>query len=105
MVKFASVGLWLLAMACGGGTPAPGGGPAGPAGPAVGSAAGSAAGNPDSAEITSCEPCLASGQNWTADRCSPGCYMDTWCYGPGNPAAPTCPAPGSEPDGDDGSAL
>lgn len=38
-----------------------------------------------------CEACLASGQSWTADRCAESCLMDTWCYGPGNEAAASCP--------------
>jgi hypothetical protein len=39
-----------------------------------------------------CQSCLDSGKNWTGDVCEKECLMDTWCYGPGNSAAPTCPA-------------
>ncbi len=86
MAKLASV-LMVLAMACGGGS-APQGG-SGATAPATGSGSGE--------QPTPCEACLASGQNWTAGSCHPSCYMDTYCYGPGNPSAPSCPAPGTEP--------
>lgn len=40
----------------------------------------------------SCGSCLAlPGCNWTGGMCSSDCAQDTDCYGPGNPAAPTCP--------------
>ncbi len=39
-----------------------------------------------------CAPCLAAECNWTAGRCSDECLMDVSCFGPGNSAAPDCPA-------------
>jgi hypothetical protein len=46
---------------------------------------------------TDCASCLATeGCNWTGGLCAAQCLMDTSCYGPGNPSASECPAPGSE---------
>ncbi|MBX7192482.1 MAG: hypothetical protein K1X94_10515 [Sandaracinaceae bacterium] len=49
-----------------------------------------------------CAACLGEGCNWTGGRCESACLMDTYCYGPGNSAAPTCPAPGTEPSATEG---
>jgi hypothetical protein len=49
-----------------------------------------------------CAACLGDGCNWTGGRCESACLMDTYCYGPGNSAAPTCPAPGTEPSATEG---
>ena len=43
--------------------------------------------------------CIAAGRSWSADQCSDDCVADTWCYGAGNPAAPTCPAEAPEEGG------
>lgn len=42
-------------------------------------------------EPSECEVCIASGRNWTGNTCADGCLQDTWCYGPDNASAQTCP--------------
>ena len=45
------------------------------------------------AAASHCAACLATpGCNWTGGTCSAECLMDVSCYGPGNPAAASCPA-------------
>ena len=41
----------------------------------------------------SCSSCIDRGCNWTGDHCSKECMMDTYCYGPKNRHATSCPAP------------
>jgi hypothetical protein len=80
---------FVFAVACGGAAPA-----AEPSTP--GNAGGSGDGNGSAAApvgddlVASCKACLADGKNFTAGRCEDACYMDTYCYGPGNQHALTC---------------
>ncbi len=44
------------------------------------------------AELSDCAACLAvAGCNWSGMECGDSCLADAACYGPENPAAPTCP--------------
>jgi hypothetical protein len=46
---------------------------------------------------STCEACLGiAGCNWTGDACAPECLQDVACFGPGNPAASSCPAASRE---------
>lgn len=56
-----------------------------------GDGGGSAAAAPaENDVVASCKACLAEGRNFTAGRCEDACYMDTYCYGPGNQHALVC---------------
>ena len=57
------------------------------------------AAGPAASYSAACDACIAAGRSWSADQCSDDCVADTWCYGAGNPAAPTCPAEAPEEGG------
>lgn len=84
-----------LATACGSATPSTtptgaGSQPTGGVEPATGAEGEPAPASGAGDIVAACKACVAEGKNWTAGRCEADCYMDTYCYGPGNQGASTC---------------
>ncbi len=41
--------------------------------------------------VGACDACLATGKSFSGAQCVTTCLQDTYCFGPANPAALTCP--------------
>jgi hypothetical protein len=55
---------------------------------------------PACSAAATCAECLELADcNWTGGQCADQCLMDTDCFGPGNPAAPSCPTAATPPAG------